>query len=164
MKKVQKIAGKTAFNQLDKKHKEAVIMLFEATMTDEEIAKKLQIGNRTLYNWKNKQIFQDALMEYSVRQINKALPGAVKELIHLIKESKSDMVKLQAIQTVFKHAGLLSDNSTPELDKARLRKAIAEAELTEIKAEQLKHIDENAEDKLSRIADVLWGDSSDKGK
>ncbi len=47
------------------------------------------------------------------------------------------MVQLQAANSILKLSGMLSDNSTPELDKAKIRKANAEADIAERKAEQL---------------------------
>ena len=49
------------------------------------------------------------------------------------------MVKLQAATSVLKLSGMLSDNSTPELDKAKVRKANAEADMAEQKAQQLSN-------------------------
>ena len=149
---------------LKKNLKELVRLTFIGNFTNDEIAKNLKVSEPTIRRWKEHPVFVKTLFNYSLEQMKEAVPSAVNSLILLATSAKSEMVRLQAVQVIFKYSRLISDNSTPELDKARLRKAIAEAELTEIKAEQLKHVDENAEDKLSRIADVLWGDSSDKGK
>ena len=49
------------------------------------------------------------------------------------------MVQLQAANSILKLSGMLSDNSTPELDKAKIRKANAEADIAEQKAKLLKN-------------------------
>ena len=51
------------------------------------------------------------------------------------------MVQLQSATTILKMAGYLSDNSTPELDEAKVRKLKAEADIAEAKAKMLN--DEN---------------------
>ena len=65
------------------------------------------------------------------------------------------MVKLQAIQTVFKRAGLFSDNGTPELDKARIRKANADADLTEAKVRALQGSNNGQENKVIELIGEL---------
>ncbi|MBP2057170.1 hypothetical protein J2Z60_000332 [Lactobacillus colini] len=100
-------------------------MLFEDEKTNSEIAKMLHIGETTFYKWKNNPKFIKAQHEYAVYQFDSALPLAVKTLIEILKYGKSDKVRLQAAQIIFKRAGLFSDNGNPELDKAKQRKAIA---------------------------------------
>ena len=63
------------------------------------------------------------------------------------------MVKLQAIQTVLKHANLLSDNSTPELDKAKIRKANADARVAEARA---KAMEDNGQDMEQLLDKMLY--------
>lgn len=65
------------------------------------------------------------------------------------------MVKLQAIQTVLKHANLLSDNSTPELDKAKIRKANADARVAEARANVMERLGSESDDKLDELMDKL---------
>ena len=48
------------------------------------------------------------------------------------------MVQLQAANSILKLSGMLSDNSTPELDQAKIRKANAEADMAEQKSTMLK--------------------------
>lgn len=116
------------------------MMLFENDKTIEEIAKILNITDRAVYKWKRNPDFIQAQQEYAIFVLNTALPDSISELIKLIRNSKSDMVKLQAIQTVLKHANLLSDNSTPELDKARIRKANADADYSEERVKAMKQL------------------------
>ena len=122
-------------------------MLFDNKKTINEIAEELNITDRAIYKWKNDSIFVQAQQEYAIYVLNNALPESINELMGLIKHGKSEMVKLQAIQTVLKHANLLSDNSTPELDKAKIRKANADARKTlaeaQLREAQLKAIEES---------------------
>lgn len=141
----------SAFAQLDKKRQDAVIMLFENTLTIEEIAKKLNRSPTTLYKWKKDPVFIQAQHEYSIKKLNGALPDAIKELLKLIRNGKSEMVKLQAIQTVMKQAGLFSDNGTPELDAARIRKANADARVAEAKAKAMEDNGQDIEQLLDKM-------------
>lgn len=131
------------------------MMLFENDKTIEEIAKILNITDRAVYKWKRNPDFIQAQQEYAIFVLNTALPDSISELIKLIRNSKSDMVKLQAIQTVLKHANLLSDNSTPELDKARIRKANADARVAEAKAKAMEDNGQDMEQLLDKMMDTL---------
>ena len=145
--KVHKSSDLKTFYKLTKKRQKAVILLFDNKKTINEIAEELNITDRAIYKWKNDSIFVQAQQEYAIYVLNNALPESINELMGLIKHGKSEMVKLQAIQTVLKHANLLSDNSTPELDKARIRKANADARKTlaeaQLREAQLKAIEES---------------------
>ena len=160
--KIEKSREKRAFSKLDKKRKDAVIMLFENTLTVEEIAKKLNRSPATIYKWKNDPLFIQAQHEYSIKKLNNALPDAIKELLKLIKNGKSEMVKLQAIQTVMKQAGLFSDNGTPELDAARIRKANADARVAEARANVAERLGSEGDDKLDELMNKLISESDKK--
>ena len=131
------------------------MMLFENDKTIEEIAKILNITDRAVYKWKRNPDFIQAQQEYAIFVLNTALPDSIRELIKLIRNSKSDMVKLQAIQTVLKHANLLSDNSTPELDKAKIRKANADARVAEARAKAMEDNGADVELLLDKMMDTL---------
>ena len=130
-------------------------MMFEGDLTIKEIAQELHCGERTLYSWKNDALFIKAQNEYAIHVLNNALPESIKELIGLIQHGKSEMVKLQAIQTVLKHANLLSDNSTPELDKAKIRKANADARVAEARAKAMEDNGADVELLLDKMMDTL---------
>lgn len=134
--------------------------MFEGDLTIKEIAQELQCGERTLYSWKNDALFIKAQNEYAIHVLDNALPESIKELIGLIQHGKSEMVKLQAIQTVLKHANLLSDNSTPELDKARIRKANADARVAEAKAKAMEDNGQDIEKMVDKILDVIAEEDS----
>ncbi|MFJ6919729.1 MAG: phBC6A51 family helix-turn-helix protein [Lactobacillus crispatus] len=148
-------ADLTTFSKLTKKKQKAIKMMFEGDLTIKEIAQELHCGERTLYSWKNDTLFIKAQNEYAIHVLNNALPESIKELIGLIQHGKSEMVKLQAIQTVLKHANLLSDNSTPELDKARVRKANADARVAEARAKAMEDNGADVELLLDKMMDTL---------
>ena len=151
----RKQANLENFAELTKKQQKLVKLLFEDETTLAEQAKILQVGERTISTWKTKPVFVKAQHEYAVAQLDNAVPTAVKELMKLITGSKSEMVRLQAIQTVFKRAGLFTDNGTPELDKARIRKANADARVAEARANVAERLGSEGDDKLDELMDKL---------
>lgn len=153
---VNKSKGNEAFSKLDKKHQKAVKLLFEGTLTDEQISKEINRSTVTLWKWKNDPLFKQAQQEYAISVLDTALPDSVRELMKLINGKKVPaMVKLQAIQTVFKRAGLFSDNGTPELDKARIRKANADARVAEARANVAERLGSEGDDKLDELMEKL---------
>lgn len=152
---IKKSKENSAFSKLDKKHQEAVKLLFEGDLKDEEIAKKINRSTVTLWKWKKDLLFKEAQHEYSISQLNNALPDAIKELLKLIRNGRSEMVKLQAIQTVLKQAGLFADNGTPELDAARIRKANADARVAEARANVAERLGSEGDDKLDELMEKL---------
>lgn len=151
----RKQANLENFAELTKKQQKLVKLLFEDETTLAEQAKILQVGERTISTWKTKPVFVKAQHEYAVAQLDNAVPTAVKELMKLITGSKSEMVRLQAIQTVFKRAGLFTDNGTPELDKARIRKANADARVAEARANVAERLGSEGDNKLDELMDKL---------
>lgn len=159
----QNIADLGAFTKLSKKKQKAIKMMFEGDLTIKEIAQELHCGERTLYSWKNDALFVKAQNEYAIHILNNALPESIKELIGLIQHGKSEMVKLQAIQTVLKHANLLSDNSTPELDKAKIRKANADARVAEARAKAMENSGQDVELLVEKMLDNLAKEDLKRG-
>ena len=133
-KKLDKIGQIGPFFELDKRRQKAVILLFEDELTDEEIAKNVQRRRSTLDNWKNDDKFKAAQEQYKKLVVKKDFESkALRKLIKLI-DAKSEMVQLQAVTTILKMSGMLSEDSTPELDQAKLRKANSEADIAKSKA------------------------------
>ena len=156
MNSVHKSSDLKTFSKLTKKRQKAVVMLFENDKTIEEIAKMLNITDRAIYKWKNDPLFKQAQQEYAISVLDTALPDSVRELMKLINGKKVPaMVKLQAIQTVFKRAGLFSDNGTPELDAARIRKTNADARVAEAKAKAMEDNGADVELLLDKMMDTL---------
>ncbi len=161
---VNKSKGNEAFSKLDKKHQKAVKLLFEGTLTDEQISKEINRSTVTLWKWKNDPLFKQAQQEYAISVLDTALPDSVRELMKLINGKKVPaMVKLQAIQTVFKRAGLFSDNGTPELDKARIRKANADARVAEAKAKAMEDNGQDMEQLVDKMLDTLTKEDKKNG-
>lgn len=155
MKSIVKVGKDSAFDRLTKKKKIAVIRLFEGA-TLKSISQEIDCHINTIENWKNNEEFQQARIDYSIYALNHLLPDAVASLSQLINHSKTPaMVKLQAIQTVLKHANLLSDNSIPELDKARIRKANADARVAEARAKAMEDNGADVELLLDKMMDTL---------
>lgn len=153
-----------AFSKLDKVRQKAIIMLFEDELTDKEIAKSVHRSRATLGKWKNDPLFKQAQQEYAISVLDTALPDSVRELMKLINGKKVPaMVKLQAIQTVFKRAGLFSDNGTPELDAARIRKANADARVAEARAKAMEDNGQDMEQLLDKMLDTLTKEDKKNG-
>ena len=159
----RKQANLENFAELTKKQQKLVKLLFEDETTLAEQAKILQVGERTISTWKTKPVFVKAQHEYAVAQLDNAVPTAVKELMKLITQSKSEMVRLQAIQTVFKRAGLFTDNGTPELDKARIRKANADARVAEARAKAMENSGQDVELLVEKMLDSLAKEDLKRG-
>lgn len=160
MKSIVKVSKDSAFDRLTKKKKIAVIRLFEGA-TLKSISQEINCHINTIENWKNNEEFQQARIDYSIYALNHLLPDAVASLSQLINHSKTPaMVKLQAIQTVLKHANLLSDNSTPELDAARIRKANADARVAEARAKAMEDNGQDIEKMVDKILDVIAEEDS----
>lgn len=137
MKNMDKIGQSGPFYQLDKRRRKAVKLLFEDSLTDEEIAKAVQRRRSTLDNWKNDELFKAAQQQYSRLVVRKSYESNAIRKLNKLLDAKSEMVQLQAANSILKLSGMLAENSTPELDKAKVRKANAEADIAERKAEQL---------------------------
>lgn len=151
------------FNSLTKRQRNIVRMLFLGDLTDEEIAKRASCSRSTITRLKRDPNFIQAQQEYAIYQLDHSLPQSVSQLLNLINNSKSDMVKLQAIQTVLKHANLLSDNSTPELDKAKIRKANADARVAEAKAKAMEDNGQDMEQLVDKMLDTLTKEDKKNG-
>lgn len=163
MKSIVKVGKDSAFDRLTKKKKIAVIRLFEGA-TLKSISQEIDCHINTIENWKNNEEFQQARIDYSIYALNHLLPDAVASLSQLINHSKTPaMVRLQAIQTVLKHANLLSNNSTPELDKAKIRKANADARVAEAKAKAMEENGQDMEQLLDKMLDTLTKEDKKNG-
>ena len=158
-KKLDKIGQLGPFFELDKRRQKAVILLFEDGLTDEEIAKKVQRRRSTLDNWKNDDKFKAAQEQYKKLVVKKDFESkALRELVNLLN-AKSEMVRLQTAITILKMSGMMSDNSTPELDKAKVRKANAEADIARWRADELTGKNK-ADDSTVLVDDI--GDAEDE--
>ena len=134
-------------------------MPFEDNLSDEEIAKSVNRSRQTLNKWKNDSKFKAAQEQYKKLVVKKDFESkALRELVDLL-DAKSEMVRLQTAITILKMSGMMSDNSTPELDKAKVRKANAEADIVRWKADELTGKNK-ADDSTVLVDDI--GDAEDE--
>lgn len=140
MSKKQNGAINDPFSRLNKKQQTLIMLDFEGNHSNKEIAPKIGLKNETtVSHWRKRSWYEPAFNTYASRAIKgKYKSLALRTLINLL-DAKSEMVKLQAANSILKLSGMLSDNSTPELDKAKIRKANAKADIAEQKAKLLKN-------------------------
>lgn len=163
MKKLDKTGQLGPFYQLDKRRRKAVRLLFEDELTDEQIAKAVQRRRSTLDNWKNDALFKAAQQQYNQLVVKKNYESrALRRLVKLL-EAKSEMVQLQAANSILKLSGMLSDNSTPELDKARIRKANADARVAEARAKAMEDNGQDMELLLDKLMDKVESEDQKHG-
>lgn len=155
MKKVDKIGQSGPFFKLDKRRRKAVKLLFEDELSDEEIAKAVQRRRSTLDNWKHDELFRAAQQQYNHLVVKKDFESkALRRLVKLL-DARSEMVQLQAANSILKLSGMLSDNSTPELDQAKIRKANADARISEARAKSLEENGADVEDLVSGLISAI---------
>lgn len=148
------------FDSLDIRRQKAVILLFEDELTDEEIAKSVDRSRATLAKWKNNETFKQAQMEYRHKAIDDYVPDAIKRLHKLSMGAKSEMVSLQASTTILSMAGFGGADRNPELEKAKIRKANAEADIKQAQAR--READGNNSDGHVSIEIVMPGDDENQ--
>lgn len=137
--KIPNNSGLQGFYGLRKDQQDAIRLMFPHDLTDEKIGKKIGRTTRTLRKWKNDPEFIKAQRQYNYIAAKDYIPEAITTLHDVMQESKSDMARITAANSILKLSGMLSDNSTPELDRAKVRKANAEADIAEQKAQQLSN-------------------------
>jgi paraquat-inducible protein B len=159
MTEIHKSSQYTDFYALDKPRREAIVMLFEDELTDEQIAKKVNRTRRTLAKWKNDPKFKKGQIAYKYVVIKHDYESNAIKKLNKLMEAKSEMVQLQAANSILKLSGMLSDNSTPELDKARIRKANADARVAEARAKAMEDNGQDIATALDSIMDKLVAES-----
>ena len=163
MKKSNKIEHLDDFDKLDKKRKKAVVMQFEGAYTDEEIAKNVGRTRSTITLWKKEQWFKKAFNAYANKLIKNKYRSKAMNTVFELLNAKSEMVRLQAASTIFKLSGMLSDNSTPELDRAKIRKANADARVAEAKAKAMEDNGQDMEQLLDKMLDTVTREDKKDG-
>lgn len=163
MKKSNKIEHLDDFDKLDKKRKKAVVMQFEGAYTDEEIAKNVGRTRSTITLWKKEQWFKKAFNAYANKLIKNKYRSKAMNTVFELLNAKSEMVRLKAASTIFKLSGMLSDNSTPELDRAKIRKANADARVAEAKAKAMEDNGQDMEQLLDKMLDTVTREDKKDG-
>jgi transposase-like protein len=160
MSKKQDGAINDPFLRLTKAQQTLVRLDFEGGHSNKEIAPKIGLKNETtVSHWRKRPWYEPAFNAYASKAIKgKYKSLALRTLIDLLN-AKSEMVKLQAATSVLKLSGMLSDNSTPELDKAKARKASAEADIVEWKRNELTGDNSNRES--TTLVDDIGGTNDD---
>ena len=160
MSKKQDGAINDPFSSLTKAQQTLVRLDFEGGHSNKEIAPKIGLKNETtVSHWRKRSWYEPAFNAYASKAIKgKYKSLALRTLIELLN-AKSEMVKLQAATSVLKLSGMLSDNSTPELDKAKARKASAEADIAEWKRNELTGDNSNRES--TTLVDDIGGTNDD---
>lgn len=160
MSKKQDGAINDPFSGLTKAQQTLVRLDFEGGHSNKEIAPKIGLKNETtVSHWRKRSWYEPAFNAYASKAIKgKYKSLALRTLVDLLN-AKSEMVKLQAATSVLKLSGMLSDNSTPELDKAKVRKASAEADIAEWKRNELTGDNSNREN--TTLVDDIGGMSDD---
>ena len=163
MNKFPKISGKGPFFELDGRKQTAIKSMVEDDLTEEQIGKLVERTDRTIRNWKNDELFIAAKEQYlKITVKNTYVPKALNHLYYLMIHAKSEMVQMQSAITILKMGGQLSDNSTPELDKAKIRKANADARISEARANVAERLGSEGDDKLDELMDKLIKESDKK--
>lgn len=144
MSKKQDVAINDPFSRLTKAQQTLVRLDFEGGHSNKEIAPKIGLKNETtVSHWRKRSWYEPAFNAYASKAIKgKYKSLALRTLIDLLN-AKSEMVQLQSATTILKMAGMLSDNDTPELTRAKVRKANADARVAEARA---KSLEENGAD------------------
>lgn len=160
MSKKQDGAINDPFSILTKAQQTLVRLDFEGGHSNKEIAPKIGLKNETtVSHWRKRPWYEPAFNAYASKAIKgKYKSLALRTLIDLLN-AKSEMVKLQAATSILKLSGMLSDNSTPELDKAKARKASAEADIVEWKRDELTGDNSNRES--TTLVDDIGGTNDD---
>lgn len=160
MSKKQDGAINGPFSSLTKAQQTLVRLDFEGGHSNKEIAPKIGLKNETtVSHWRKRSWYEPAFNAYASKAIKgKYKSLALRTLVDLLN-AKSEMVKLQAATSVLKLSGMLSDNSTPELDKAKVRKASAEADIAEWKRNELTG--DNSSRENTTLVDDIGGMSDD---
>lgn len=141
------------FSRLTKAQQTLVMLDFEGGHSNKEIAPKIGLKNETtVSHWRKRSWYEPAFNAYASKAIKgKYKSLALRTLIDLLN-AKSEMVQLQSATTILKMAGMLSDNDTPELTRAKVRKANADARVAEARA---KSMEDNGQDVVTALDAIM---------
>ena len=130
--------------------------MIEQDLSDKELGNLVGVSDRTIRNWKKDDLMIRAKLQYQqIIAKDTYTPEAVKHLYHLMLNANSEMVQLQSATTILKMSGMLSDNDTPELTRAKVRKANADARVAEARAKTMEDGSNDAVSLLDRFLDKL---------
>lgn len=92
------------------KKEKALILLVSGDLRLSEIAKRLKISEKTLYNWRQEDEFDSELRRRLHIKMGTAAAAALRTQSSLLN-SKSDMVKHLAAKDILDRAGYVPDNN-----------------------------------------------------
>lgn len=91
---------------LDEKHLKAVQLVFEGKRTNASIGEEVGVDERTIYNWKRKQEFKDALKEMSNTALASNAGRLMANMEKIAFKGKSEFARLQATQYLLDKSGV----------------------------------------------------------
>lgn len=91
---------------LNEKELLAVEMVFEGKKINAAIAKELDITERTLYKWKLKPEFKDAIKEMSNAKLSSSSGKLLRNMEKIAFKGNSEFARLQATQFLIEKTGL----------------------------------------------------------
>lgn len=156
---MDKIGQNETFSKLNESQKNAIKLLFEDELTDEEIAKNVHRSRSTLSKWKSDSNFKKAQQEYINLVIKNDLKSkAVSRLAFLVDNGESGKIQLQAANSILKLAGMYDNSDDPEIKEAQLKvikanavKAQAEAEVARAEASRLQTATDSSREKMDKL-------------
>lgn len=92
------------------KKEKALVMLISGDLKLSEIARKLKISEKTLYNWRQEEEFDGELRRRLNIKIGTVAAAALRTQSELLK-SRSDMVKHLAAKDILDRAGYVPDSN-----------------------------------------------------
>lgn len=152
------------FIKLNQAQKTLIELDFKGGYKNSEIARQIGVKNdTTVSHWRAKDWYQPAMEDYMKMQVNTTYQVKAVQTCFKLLNAKSEMVRLQAATSLLKMAGLFSDNSTPELDKAKVRKANADARVAEARAKAMEDNGQDMEQLLDKMLDTLTKEDKKNG-
>lgn len=152
------------FIKLNQAQKTLIELDFKGGYKNSEIARQIGVKNdTTVSHWRARDWYQPAMEDYMKMQVNTTYQVKAVQTCFKLLNAKSEMVRLQAASTIFRLSGMLSDNSTPELDKARIRKANADARVAEARAKAMEENGQDMEQLLDKMLDTLTKEDKKNG-
>lgn len=152
------------FSKLNKAQRTLVELDFKGGYKNEEIARQIGVKNSTtVSHWRAREWYQPAMEDYMKLQVNTTYQVKAVQTCYALLTAKSEMVRLQAATSLLKMSGLFSDNSTPELDKAKVRKANADARVAEARAKAMEDNGQDMEQLLDKMLDTLTKEDKKNG-
>ena len=132
------------FSKLNKAQRTLIRLDFEGNHKNEEIARQIGVKNSTtVSHWRAREWYQPAMEDYMKLQVNTTYQVKATSLL--------------------KMSGLFSDNSTPELDQAKIRKANADARVAEAKAKAMEDNGQDMEQLVDKMLDTLTKEDKKSG-